>query len=152
MSFLVNLFFGGYNTSKDPTSAAEVSDVDAQGSKDNAGPIVEGKFYPRTLYKFNGHDHENILIAVKCEVFDCSQSRQFYGPSGPYSSFAGHDASRGLALNSYDLDAVRGWDQPMDTLDDLTPQQQESLDSWYDFFKNKYPRLGTLEPEPGVNM
>lgn len=151
MSFLVNFFLGGYNTSKDPTSVNEASDAADQGSKSNDGPVVEGRFFPRTLYKYNGHDHENILIAVKGEVFDCSSSRQFYGPSGPYSSFAGHDASRGLALNSFDLETVRSWDQPMDPLDDLTPQQQESLDGWYDFFKDKYPCLGTLEAEPGVN-
>lgn len=151
MSFLKNLLFGGYNTSEDPTGVTDGSNG-SQDTHNGNQPIVEGKFFPRTLYKYNGHDHENIFIAIKGEVFNCTQGRQFYGPSGPYSAFAGHDASRGLAINSTDMETIRDWDQPMDDLKDLTPQQKESLDSWYDFFKKKYPCLGTLEPEPGVNM
>ncbi|KAG7885646.1 hypothetical protein KL938_000678 [Ogataea parapolymorpha] len=64
--------------------------------------VEEQEFTPRTLYKYNGFDLEQIYIAVKGNVYDVSKSRQFYGPSGPYSNFAGHDASRGLAKNSFD--------------------------------------------------
>ncbi|QLQ81409.1 hypothetical protein HG537_0F01700 [Torulaspora globosa] len=150
MSFLKNLLFGGYKTSEDPTGLSS-TDNDTNMSENKAEPIVEGKFYPRTLYKFNGHDDEKIFLAVKGKVFDCTQGRQFYGPSGPYSNFAGHDASRGLALNSFDLDMVRDWDQPMDDLKDLTAEQREILDGWAEHFEKKYPCVGTLVPEPGVN-
>lgn len=150
MSFIKNLLFGSYNTGDDPTGSKDVNRP--AGSNTPNEPIVEGKFYPRTLYKYNGHDHENIFIAIKGKVYDCSGGRQFYGPSGPYSNFAGHDASRGLALNSFDMGVVRNWDQPMDDLKDLTPDQREALDSWHEFFEKKYPYLGTLEPEPGVNI
>ncbi|KAG7847937.1 hypothetical protein KL941_002116 [Ogataea angusta] len=64
--------------------------------------VEEQEFTPRTLYKYNGFDLEQIYIAVKGNVYDVSKARQFYGPSGPYSNFAGHDASRGLAKNSFD--------------------------------------------------
>ncbi|KAH3668337.1 hypothetical protein OGAPHI_002091 [Ogataea philodendri] len=66
------------------------------------GAVEEQEFTPRTLYKYNGFDLEQIYIAVKGNVYDVSKSRQFYGPSGPYSNFAGHDASRGLAKNSFE--------------------------------------------------
>ncbi|CDK24744.1 unnamed protein product [Kuraishia capsulata CBS 1993] len=74
-----------------------------QDSGADNGPVVQGEFTPRTLYKHNGFDTETIYIAVKGKVFDVSRARQFYGPSGPYSNFAGHDASRGLALNSFEM-------------------------------------------------
>ncbi|QLL30987.1 hypothetical protein HG536_0A08020 [Torulaspora globosa] len=150
MSFFKNLLFGGYKTSEDPTGLSTTAD-ESNMSESKAEPVVEGKFFPRTLYKFNGHDNEKIFLAVKGKVFDCTQGRQFYGPSGPYSNFAGHDASRGLALNSFDLDMVRDWDQPMDDLKDLTAEQREVLDGWAEHFEKKYPCVGTLVPEPGVN-
>ena len=105
MSFVKNFLFGGVKTSDDPTGLSGKPDENKTSASEE--PIVEGKFFPRTLYKFNGHDDEKIFIAVKGKVFDCSQGRQFYGPSGPYSNFAGHDASRGLATNSFELDTVR---------------------------------------------
>lgn len=151
MSFIKNLLFGGYKTSEDPTGlSGNGNDNNDSSGKDN-GPIVEGIFYPRTLSKFNGHDDEKIFIAVRGKVYDCTQGRQFYGPSGPYSNFAGHDASRGLALNSFEIDTVPEWDKPMDSLSNLAPEQKESLDSWESHFAKKYPCVGTLVPEPGVN-
>lgn len=150
MSFFKNLLFGGYKTSEDPTGLS--GDVNAEGTSANGvEPVVEGIFYPRTLYKFNGHDNEKIFLAVKGKVYDCTNGRQFYGPSGPYSNFAGHDASRGLALNSFELDTVRDWDQPIDDLRDMTPDQLEILDGWAEHFSKKYPCIGTLVPEPDVN-
>ncbi|KAL3234542.1 Damage response protein 1 [Nakaseomyces bracarensis] len=151
MSFIKNLLFGGVKTSEDPTGITgdNFNNGGSNGTDDE--PIVEGKFTPRTLSRFNGHDDEKIFIAIRGNVYDCTTGRQFYGPSGPYSNFAGHDASRGLALNSFELEVVPDWDGPMDDLSDLTPQQLESLDEWEQHFKNKYPVVGTLGPEQGVN-
>lgn len=151
MSFIKNLLFGGYKTSEDPTGLSTDANANTDSTNKVAEPVVEGKFYPRTLYKFNGHDDEKIFLAVKGKVYDCTNGRQFYGPSGPYSNFAGHDASRGLALNSFDLDTVRDWDRPIDDLKDLKPDQLEILDGWAEHFAKKYPCIGTLLPEPGVN-
>ncbi|ODV96367.1 hypothetical protein PACTADRAFT_75506 [Pachysolen tannophilus NRRL Y-2460] len=119
----------------------------SNSSKDDEEPVLEGKFTPKTLYKFNGFDTEKIYIGVKGKVYDVSKGRNFYGPSGPYSNFAGHDASRGLALNSFDLECVRSFDEPLDPLDDLTREQQASLDGWEEMFKEKYPCIGTLVNE-----
>ncbi|SCU82561.1 LADA_0C06304g1_1 [Lachancea dasiensis] len=150
MSFVKNLLFGGVKTSEDPTGVTDNGNG-AQKSQESE-PIVEGRFFPRTLYKFNGHDDEKIFLAIKGKVFDCTQGRQFYGPSGPYSNFAGHDASRGLATNSFDLDVLKHWDQPMDDLSGLGKQELDALDSWLEHFQKKYPCIGTLVPEPGVNI
>lgn len=95
MSFIKNFLFPSAQTS-DPTA-------DDSTSTTKADPIVEGQFTPRKLSVYNGHDDPKIFIAVKGTVFDVSAGRQFYGPSGPYSNFAGHDASRGLALNSFEM-------------------------------------------------
>lgn len=151
MSFLKNFLLGSVKTTEDPTGLNQSDGLGTNNTSNTSGPIVEGKFYPRTLYKFNGHDDEKIFIAVKGKVYDCTQGRQFYGPSGPYSNFAGHDASRGLAKNSFELETLRNWDQPMDSLEDLSEAEKNSLDSWASHFEKKYPCIGTLEPETGVN-
>ncbi|CCE62781.1 hypothetical protein TPHA_0D01400 [Tetrapisispora phaffii CBS 4417] len=151
MSFLTNLLFGGVKTSQDPTGLSGTTDPNILNSNSQSEPIVEGIFYPRTLSKYNGHDDEKIFIAIKGVVYDCTQGRQFYGPSGPYSNFAGHDASRGLALNSFDTDVVRDWDQAIDDLENLSEAEKNALDEWEQHFINKYPKIGTLVPEAGVN-
>ena len=117
----------------------------------NAEPeetTVIREFTPRELSNFNGFDLEKIYIAVKGNVYDVSKGRQFYGPSGPYSNFAGHDASRGLALNSFEMENIRRWDEPIDDLQGLNESELKSLDNWEGMFRGKYPCVGTLVPHP----
>lgn len=45
------------------------------------------------------------------------------------------------------LENVRTFDQPIDTLEDLTPEDKEALDNWEEHFKKKYPIVGKLVPE-----
>lgn len=110
-------------------------------------PIVAGKFTPHSLQKFNGTDDPKIFISVRNRVFDVSQGATFYGPGGPYENFAGRDASRGLAFNSFEKDLLTSLDDPIDDLKDLTKDQLESLDSWEEHFENKYKVVGTLVEE-----
>lgn len=117
----------------------------------NAEPeetTVIREFTPRELSNFNGFDLEKIYIAVKGNVYDVSKGRQFYGPSGHYSNFAGHDASRGLALNSFEMENIRRWDEPIDDLQGLNESELKSLDNWEGMFRGKYPCVGTLVPDP----
>ncbi|TQB68572.1 hypothetical protein MPDQ_003194, partial [Monascus purpureus] len=65
-------------------------------------PIVFRTFTPATLLPFNGEDGKPVYLAVRGRVFDVTPGRNFYGPGGPYENFAGRDASRGLACQSFD--------------------------------------------------
>ena len=75
---------------------------------------------------------------------DVTSGASFYGPNGMYGNFAGQDASRGLAKDSFDADMITPLDQPMDPLSDLIPSEIEALNSWAQFFENKYRHVGTL--------
>lgn len=44
-------------------------------------------------------------------------------PDGPYGNFAGRDASRGMAKQSFDEDMLTPLDQPLDKLDGLTDDE-----------------------------
>lgn len=122
-------------------SGIEISNPD---KNEKTETIVEGKFTPVSLAKYNGTDDPKIFIAVRNRVFNVSMGAAFYGPGGPYENFAGRDASRGLAKNSFELDCLTPIDQPIDSLKDLTTDEVESLDSWEEHFENKYPVVGTL--------
>lgn len=127
-------------------------EIDPTKTKNGSNPdddvTVIREFTPRQLSNYNGFDLEKIYIAVKGKVYDVSKGRQFYGPSGPYSNFAGNDASRGLALNSFEIENIKRWDEPIDDLQDLAESELKILDGWEDMFKGKYPCVGTLIPDP----
>ncbi len=140
---LKNLFF------------SKVSTVDVVKEIDTAGktkeeydePTVIQDYTPKMLSNYNGFDLEKIFMAVNGKVYDVSSGRRFYGPSGPYSNFAGHDASRGLAKNSFELEVIPTWEQPIDDLSDLTENEWSTLRNWENMFKGKYPVVGNLVSE-----
>ncbi|CAH0023054.1 unnamed protein product [Clonostachys rhizophaga] len=109
-------------------------------------PAVVFKTYtPHTLLPFNGEDGKPIFFAVRGRVFDVSRGRNFYGPGGPYSNFAGRDASRGLACGSFDEDMLtKDLDGPLDTLEGLGADEMEALQGWEDRFNEKYEVVGKL--------
>lgn len=49
---------------------------------------------------------------------------------GPYAIFAGRDASRGLAKQSFEADMLTPVDEPIDSLDDLTSSEWDNLKDW----------------------
>lgn len=86
------------------------------------------KYTPRTLAIYDGtgapsSDEGRILLCINRKVFDVTKGKNFYGPGGPYGNFAGRDASRGMAKQSFDLDVLTPLDQPIDKLTDLTPSE-----------------------------
>ncbi|KAI9843537.1 MAG: hypothetical protein M1838_002590 [Thelocarpon superellum] len=108
-------------------------------------PIVFRTYTPRTLLPFNGTGKAPIYLAVRGNVYDVTPGRTFYGPGGPYSNFAGRDASRGLACQSFDEEMLTlDLDAPLDPLDDLDPAQIEALDGWEETFQGKYLKVGRL--------
>lgn len=107
--------------------------------------IVFQTFTPRTLLPNNGTNGAPVYLAVRGRVFDVTSGRQFYGPGGPYSNFAGRDASRGLAHGSFDEDMLtKDLDGPLDTLSDLDDDQKEALKGWEERFQEKYLVVGKL--------
>ncbi|KAI5788417.1 cytochrome b5-like heme/steroid binding domain-containing protein [Geopyxis carbonaria] len=110
-------------------------------------PLVFKTFTPKTLKPFNGTDDERVLMGVDGTVFDVTSGKSFYGPGGPYSNFAGRDASRGLAKNSFDEDMLTDVDKKIDLLEDLTEEERGSLRDWKGHFEGKYLVVGKLVNE-----
>ena len=78
-------------------------------------------------------------MAVNGKVFDVTKGRRFYGPGGPYSAFAGRDASRGLATFSVEPVA-----DEYDDLSDLKPSEMDQVKEWELQFSEKYTLVGKL--------
>ncbi|KAI5479136.1 cytochrome b5 [Pseudohyphozyma bogoriensis] len=89
-----------------------------------------------------GKEDGRILFAIRRKVYDVSGGRSFYGPGGPYANFAGRDASRGLAKQSFDEDMLTPVTEPIDSLEDLTPADWENLKDWESHFGTKYFQCG----------
>ncbi|KAL5209074.1 hypothetical protein ABZP36_004697 [Zizania latifolia] len=106
-----------------------------------------GEITLQQLAAYDGKDPSKpILIAIRGQVYDISRGRLFYGPQGPYSLFAGRDATRALALMSFD---------PIDLTGDLVglgPDELEVLQDWEDKFKERYPRVGHLASENATDV
>lgn len=67
---------------------------------------------------------------------------------GPYATFAGRDASRGLACQSFDPSMLTAdLDGPLDPLDDLGREELENLANWEEMFTDKYLVVGRLMAE-----
>jgi len=51
----------------------------------------------------SGITNSRILSAIGGAIFNVTARRSFYGPDGIYGNFAGRDASRGMAKQSFDV-------------------------------------------------
>lgn len=118
----------------------------------NHEPQVQTKFVPDTLRKYDGRSDPKVFIAIQGVVFDVTAGKGFYGPGGPYENFAGRDASRGLALNSFDPSVLTPIAEPLDNLADLSAEEKESLDNWKSHFENKYKIVGSLHNPGEVDL
>lgn len=92
------------------------------------------------LLKYDGKQPDGrVLVAINGKIFDVTRGKRFYGPGGPYSTFAGHDASRALAF--FQADLVK---EEYDDLSDLDSRQMESVREWEEQFTDKYDFVGRL--------
>ena len=93
------------------------------------------------LREYDGaHGRKGILFALRGKVYDVTKGWSFYGPGGGYSMLGGRDASRALAKMSLDEKDV---DEPR--IDDLTAEENKTLDEWVEKLGKKYTLLGDLE-------
>ncbi|WVQ85103.1 hypothetical protein IAT38_007267 [Cryptococcus sp. DSM 104549] len=118
------------------------------------------KYTAKDLAQFDGVKGGKIMLAIQRTkpggkidlaeertVFDVTLGKQFYGPDGMYGNFAGRDASRGMAKQSFELDTLTPIDQPLDTLSDLTTAEIENMRGWHEHFERKYIVVGELVNE-----
>ncbi|KAI6122964.1 cytochrome b5-like heme/steroid binding domain-containing protein [Pisolithus croceorrhizus] len=119
--------------------------------KSHPPTLLYQTYTPKTLVKYDGKDGGRILLAISGMVFDVTAGRNFYGPDGMYGNFAGRDASRGMAKQSFAVEMLTPIDQPLDKLEDL--DQEEILTAhpgWIEHFSNKYVICGKLVENDAV--
>mmetsp|Transcript_15362 Transcript_15362/g.38719 ORF Transcript_15362/g.38719 Transcript_15362/m.38719 type:complete len:293 (-) Transcript_15362:82-960(-) len=128
------------------------------GSEPDANPPPEEEeeeepdpprnFTTNQLKYFNGENDERtgeakaIYLSLNGIVFDVSDGRNFYGPDGPYASFAGRECGVALAKMSFDtehLDNLKG-------VKDLNYGENDELENWINKFTyhRHYPVKGRL--------
>ncbi|CAA7389066.1 unnamed protein product [Spirodela intermedia] len=106
-----------------------------------AKPVQMGDVTLEELKAYDGSDPKKpLLMAIKGQIYDVSMSRMFYGPGGPYALFAGRDASRALALMSFDQNDLTG------DLEGLSAAELDVLEDWELKFIEKYAKVGQLVP------
>lgn len=102
-------------------------------------PVQLGRVTPEELKAYDGSDpNKPLLMAIKGQIYDVSMGRMFYGPGGPYAMFAGRDATRALALMSFDPNDLTG------NTEGLSESELEVLQDWEAKFMEKYPKVGEL--------
>ncbi|KAJ1391067.1 Cytochrome b5-like heme/steroid binding domain [Sesbania bispinosa] len=108
-------------------------------------PVQLGEITEEELRDYDGSDpNKPLLMAIKGQIYDVSQSRMFYGPGGPYALFAGKDASRALAKMSFEEKDLTG------DISGLGPFELEALQDWEYKFSEKYVKVGTVKSKVPV--
>ncbi|KAF6989271.1 hypothetical protein CFC21_006617 [Triticum aestivum] len=108
-------------------------------------PVQLGEVDEEELRQYDGSDPKKpLLMAIKGQIYDVTQSRMFYGPGGPYALFAGKDASRALAKMSFEPQDLNG-----DT-SGLGPFELDALQDWEYKFMSKYVKVGTIKKAPAT--
>ncbi|KAJ6840715.1 membrane steroid-binding protein 1-like [Iris pallida] len=105
-----------------------------------APPVQLGEVDEEELKAYDGSDPKKpLLMAIKGQIYDVTQSRMFYGPGGPYALFAGKDASRALAKMSFEEKDLTG------DISGLGPFELDALNDWEYKFMSKYTKVGTIK-------
>ncbi|XP_010426390.1 PREDICTED: membrane steroid-binding protein 2-like [Camelina sativa] len=103
-------------------------------------PVQLGEITEEDLKLYDGSDSKKpLLMAIKGQIYDVSQSRMFYGPGGPYALFAGKDASRALAKMSFEEQDLTG------DISGLGAFELDALQDWEYKFMSKYVKVGTIQ-------
>ncbi|KAJ3682213.1 hypothetical protein LUZ60_014786 [Juncus effusus] len=103
-------------------------------------PVQLGEITEEELKEYDGSDEKKpLLMAIKGQIYDVTQSRMFYGPGGPYALFAGRDASRALAKMSFEQADLTS------DISGLGPFELDALQDWEYKFMTKYTKVGTVK-------
>ncbi|ALC39498.1 MSBP [Drosophila busckii] len=104
-------------------------------------PKLRRDFTVKELRHYDGNQPDGrVLVAVNGSVYDVTKGKRFYGPGGPYATFAGRDASRNLATFS----VVANENENYDDLSDLGAMEMDTVRDWEMQFKEKYEYVGKL--------
>lgn len=134
--YVVSSFFG----SSDDGRVHERSRAFEEQMEPLPPPVQLGEITAEELKLYDGSDSKKpLLMAIKGQIYDVSQSRMFYGPGGPYALFAGKDASRALAKMSFEDKDLTG------DLTGLGVFEMEALQDWEYKFMSKYVKVGTVK-------
>ncbi|XP_058727362.1 probable steroid-binding protein 3 isoform X2 [Vicia villosa] len=110
-------------------------------------PVQVGEITETELRLYNGSDKSQpILISVRGQIYDVSDGRNFYGPGGSYTMFAGRECSRALALLSFKPRDING------NLEGLDESELTILEDWEYKFMEKYPKVGRLVLEERIQQ
>ncbi|KAF2320348.1 hypothetical protein GH714_027225 [Hevea brasiliensis] len=131
--YVISEFFGSSDNHARPRSVEEQV-------QPLPPPVQLGEITEEELKQYDGSDPKKpLLMAIKGQIYDVSQSRMFYGPGGPYALFAGKDASRALAKMSFEDKDLTG------DVSGLGPFELEALQDWEYKFMSKYVKVGTIK-------
>ncbi|XP_071686217.1 membrane steroid-binding protein 2-like [Rutidosis leptorrhynchoides] len=137
--YVVSVLFGSDNT---PQHRPRSFEEDVQPLPP---PVQLGEISEEELKAYDGNDSgKPLLMAIKGQIYDVSQSRMFYGPGGPYALFAGKDASRALAKMSFEEKDLTG------DISGLGAFELDALQDWEYKFMSKYVKVGTIKKPEGA--
>ncbi|GMP73657.1 hypothetical protein CsSME_00031347 [Camellia sinensis var. sinensis] len=103
-------------------------------------PVQLGEVTEEELKVYDGSDPKRpLLMAIKGQIYDVTQSRMFYGPGGPYALFAGKNASRALAKMSFEEQDLTG------DISGLGPFELDASQDWEYKFMTKYAKVGSVK-------
>ncbi|XP_010918518.1 membrane steroid-binding protein 1-like [Elaeis guineensis] len=123
-----------------PPPAPRKREVEFEEVEPLPPPVQLGEIAEEELKAYDGSDPKKpLLMAIKGQIYDVTQSRMFYGPGGPYALFAGKDASRALAKMSFEPKDLTG------DISGLGPFELEALQDWEYKFMSKYVKVGTVK-------
>ncbi|GER46654.1 membrane steroid binding protein 1 [Striga asiatica] len=135
---LALLYFGSLSSDDDQGHGGHGGFEDT--AEPLAPPVQVGEITDVELKQYDGSDPKKpLLMAIKGQIYDVTQSRMFYGPGGPYALFAGKDASRALAKMSFEEKDLNG------NLSGLGVFELEALQDWEFKFMTKYVKVGTVK-------
>ncbi len=114
-----------------------------------SAPEVNRKFTLASLASYTGRPehllpnriHSEILICLNYKVFDVSYGGQnMYGAGKGYHIFAGKDASRALAMMSFEPEYLENNDLSL-----LSEEEMEGVRHWEATYMSKYPVVGSCD-------